>query len=137
MSPSLRRLFSGRGSGLELSQSLGAFPLPGGGISPLHVVFTVTNAGRGATSLDRAYVTAESDGAPTVPLPEGDRALPATLGPGETAKLWLRAKPLARSMKEAGIGGRPRLRFVVEGDSGVHGLTFGFKVDEYLRLKDE
>jgi hypothetical protein len=69
---------------------------------------------------------------------EGDHALPGTLRPGETAKLWLKARALAGTMKEAGYGGRPRLRLVVEDDGGrAYETTFRLRVDEYLRLKDE
>jgi hypothetical protein len=102
------------------------------------VVFTVVNTGGEPVRLDRAYVVPEGGDDPRVPILEGDRTVPGPLEPGETARLWLRARDLAGTMKGAGWGGRPRLRFVVEDGAGnIHETTFRLRVDEYLQLKDE
>lgn len=71
------------------------------------------------------------------PFPfEGD--LPYTLRPGDALRFWMRAKTLARVLKEAGYGGRPRVKLVVEDGLGnYHEEGFRFRVEEYQRLKDE
>jgi hypothetical protein len=57
---------------------------------------------------------------------------------GETVRFWVRAKTLARVLKEAGYAGRPRVKLVVEdGSANQREEPFRFRVDEYLRLKDE
>lgn len=128
-----------KGTRLDLAQALGAFPRPGGDISPLFVLFEVKNAGEVEVNLSRLYVTPRRE--PTAVFadaPEGDRSLPCTLRPGESARFWVRAGTLARDLKEARHGGHPRLRLVIEDGSGaVHEKGFRFRVDEYLRLKDE
>lgn len=136
----LRRAFGGRGgSDLRLSHSLGAFAGHEGDISPLHVFFEVTNVGKDEVEVSRIYVSAKGE---SRPVREegfgGDHALPVTLAPGEPARFHTRAKALAGDLKNAGHEGRPRVRFVVEDASGnLHEKTFKFRVDEYLRLKDE
>jgi len=101
-------------------------------------VFTVRNVGHADVGLVGVEVRPAGEGEPSVPVPEGDRPLPGPLPPGESARFWIQAKVLAGAMKAAGHGGRPRLVLVVEDDlGGVHREAFGFRVDEYLRLKDE
>jgi len=136
----LRRAFE-RGSGpdLRLSQSLGAFAGPEGTISPLHVFFQVTNAGAEEVEVARVYVSAKGAPRPVYEGPfGGDHALPFTLAPGESSRFHARAKALAGDLKEAGYGNRPRVSLVVEDASGNRSeKVFRFRVDEYLRLKDE
>jgi hypothetical protein len=136
----LRRAFGdGGGPGLRLSQSLGAFAGPGGDISPLHVFFEVTNADSEEVDIVRVYVAAKGDTRPVYEGPfGGDHALPSTLAPGESSRFHARAKALAGDLKEAGHGGRPRVRLVVEDAHGGRSeRAFTFRVDEYLELKDE
>jgi hypothetical protein len=136
----LRRAFGGGGGpDLRLSQSLGAFAGPGGDISPLHVFFEAANAGSEEVEIFRVYVTAKGDPRPLYEGPfGGDHALPFALAPGESSRFHARAKALARTLKRAGHGGRPRVRLVVEDVSGNRReKAFRFRVDEYLELKDE
>ena len=136
----LRRAFGvGGGPDLRLSQSLGAFAGPGGGISPLHVFFEVTNADSEEVDIVRVYVAAKGDTRPVYEGPfGGDHALPFALAPGESSRFHARAKALAGALKEAGHGGRPRARLVVEDASGSRReKAFRFRVDEYLELKDD
>ena len=136
----LRRAFGdGGGPDLRLSQSLGAFAGPGGDISPLHVFFEVTNADSEEVDIVRVYVAAKGDTRPVYEGPfGGDHALPFTLAPGESSRFHARAKTLAGDLKEAGHGGRPRVRLVVEDAHGGRSeRAFTFRVDEYLELKDE
>ncbi len=134
----LRRAFGrGNGSALRLSQSLGAFAGPDGSISPLHVFFEVTNTGAEEVEVARVYVSAKGG-----PVHEGgfggDHALPLTLAPGASVRLHTRAKALAGDLKEAGYEGRPRVRLVVEDAHGnLREKSFKFRVDDYLRLKDQ
>lgn len=125
--------------GLRLSQSLGAFAGPGGDISPLHVFFEVANTGKEEVEISRVYVSAKGDPRPVYEGPfGGDHALPFTLTPGESSRFHAQARLLAGKLKEAGYGGRPRVSLVVEDASGNRSETaFRFRVDEYLRLKDE
>lgn len=134
----LRRAFGGRGGpNLRLSQSLGAFAGPEGEISPLQVFFGVTNAGPGAVEISRAYVSARGEPVFEGPF-SGDHALPFALAPGEASRFHARARTLAKNLKEAGHGGRPRVSLVVEDAAGHRSeKTFVFRVDEYLSLKDE
>jgi hypothetical protein len=125
---------------LRLGQSLGAFTRPEEqDISPLYVFFDVRNDGETGVMISRLYVAPKGDERPTYEGPfEGDHTLPRTLGPGESARFWVRAKVLARALADAGYGGRPRVDVVVEDDSGdAHRTGFRFRVDEYLSLKDE
>lgn len=124
---------------MDLAQALGAFPRPDGDVSPLFVLFEVTNAGEEDANLSRLYVTPRKERtAVFADAPEGDRSLPCVLRPGESARFWVRARALASGLKESGYGGRPRLRLVVEDESGaVYEKGFRFRVDEYLLLKDE
>ena len=136
----LRRAFGGRGgTGLRVSQSLGAFAGPEGEISPLHVFFGVTNAGSEAVEVTKVYVSAGGDPRPVYEGPfGGDHALPFTLAPGQSSRFHARAKTLAAALERAGYGDRPRVGLVVEDASGKRSeKTFRFRVDEYLRLKDE
>ena len=134
----LRRAFGG-GPDLRLSQSLGAFALPEGAISPLQVFFGVTNAGAEGVEVSRVYVSAGGGSSPVYEGPfEGYRALPFTLAPGESSRFHARAKALAGALERAGYSGRPRVRLVVEDASGNRSeKAFKFRVDEYLGLKDE
>lgn len=136
----LRRAFGGRGGpNLRLSQSLGAFAGPEGEISPLHVFFGVTNAGSDPVEVARVFVSTKGGRRPIFEGPfAGDHALPFTLAPGESSRFHARARALAKDLKEAGHDGRPRVSLVVEDASGSRSeKTFVFRVDEYLRLKDE
>ena len=122
---------------LRLSQSLGAFAGPDGSISPLHVFFEVTNTGAEEVEVARLYVSAKGE-----PVHEGgfggDHTLPLTLPTGASARLHTRAKALAGDLKEAGSAGHPRVRLVVEDAHGNRReKPFRFRVDDYLRLKDE
>lgn len=134
----LRRALGG-GPDLRLSQSLGAFAAPGGDISPLHVFFEVTNTGSEGVEIARVYVSAGGGSRPVYEGPfGGDHALPFTLGPGESSRFHARAKAVAGHLKEAGHGGRPRVRIVVEDGSGNRAeKAFTLRVDEYLELQDE
>jgi len=136
----LRRAFGGRGGpNLRLSQSLGAFAGPEGEISPLHVFFGVTNRGSEAVEITRVYLSARGNPRPIFEGPfSGDNALPFTMAPGASSGFHARAKTLANVLKEAGHDGRPRVSLVVEDASGNQSeKAFVFRVDEYLRLKDE
>lgn len=134
---------SGGGPRLELGQSLGAFARPDGDISPLFVFFEVANAGQVAASV--AAVRISPRGAPGTVLAgvregglEGDVRIPHDLAPGETVRFRVAAKSLAGRARDAGYGGRPRLEAIVEEYGGnVYRKSFVFRVDEYLRLKDE
>jgi len=124
---------------LSLAWSLGAFTRPEqGDISPLYVFFEVTNAGRQSVEVSRLYVSPKGAGpAHDEPL-EGERSLPLTLEPGDTARFWTQARTLAQNLENAGHGERPRLRLVAEDGLGnVHEKRFVFRADEYLRLQDE
>jgi hypothetical protein len=137
----MRAWFGRRSKGprLELVQSLGAFPLPGGDISPLFVVFEVGNTGDSAVELRRLYVRLR--GGELLDLTdtmEGERELPFTLKPGERVRFWVRAKALSRRIRDAGYGGRPRVELVVEDAlRNTYEKRFRLRVDEYLSLKDE
>lgn len=136
----LRRAFGGRGGpDLRLSQSLGAFAGPEGNISPLHVFFEATNAGSEVVEVARVYVSARGDPRPVYEGPfGGDHALPFKLAPGESSRFHARAKTLAAALKRTGYGGSPRVSLIVEDASGNRSeKAFRFRVDEYLRLKDE
>jgi len=122
---------------LQLSQTLGAFAGPGESISPLYVFFGVTNTGAEDIEVARVYVS--TGGEPVYEGPfEGDHALPFTLAPGESSRFHTRAKTLAGYLKNAGHDGRARVRLVVEDALGRRReKAFRFRVEEYLRLKDE
>ncbi len=144
MSAWFRRMFGRRGDPrLELGQSLGAFARPTGDISSLFVFFEVANTGEEAASVAAVRVSPKGDpgtvlaDAPDGSL-EGKLHLPNTLAPGEAARFRVLAKTLAGRARDAGHGGRPRLEVIVEeADGTVHRKRFRFRVDEYLRLKDE
>ena len=140
MAGRLRRAFGGGGGpDLHLSQSLGAFAGPGGDISPLHVFFEAANAGSEEVEVARVFVAARGHARPAYEGPfGGDHTLPFTLAPGESSRFHVRAKALAGTLKRAGHGGRPRVRLVVEDASGNRReKPFRFRVDEYLKLKDD
>jgi hypothetical protein len=127
------------GPRIELALALGAFPRPGGDISPLFVLFEVTNAGETDATISRLYVTPRGERtAVFADAPDGDRPLPCVLRPGESARFRVRAKALANDLKRSGHGGRPRLRLVVEdGTGGVYERGFVLRVDDYLDLQDD
>lgn len=134
----LRGALGGDGPRLVLSQSLGAFPRPEGDISPLYVFFEVTNAGREGVEIVRANVGVKGGARPVYEGPFLGGPLPNKLEPGESLRIWTRAKVLAWHLKRAGHGGRPRALLAVEDIDGNHSAkAFRFRVDEYLRLKDE
>ena len=124
---------------LELGQSLGAFPRPGGDISPLFVLFDVANTGEKEVEVTHLYVRAGKDFNRS--LNEnlgGERTLPGVLTAGERVKFWFRAKELAGSLKNGGYGGRPKVQLVVVDASGREYIkNFRFRVDDYLALKDD
>jgi len=134
----LRSVFGGRDEpNLRLSQSLGAFAGPGESISPLYVFFGVTNTGAEDIEVARVYVSAGGEPVYEGPF-DGDHSLPFTLAPGESSRFHTRAKTLAGDLKNAGHGGRARVRLVVEDALGSRSeKVFKFRVDEYLQLKDE
>ena len=115
---------------------MGAFPRPGGDISPLYVIFELANEGEEAIPLSRAYVTRK--GVVFAEGLEGERALPMALEPGGSFRLWTRARGLAQRLSEAGHGATPRLAFVVEDATGrAYQKSFRFRAGEYLSLEDE
>ena len=124
---------------LGLGQSLGAFPRPGGDISPLFVLFSVTNTGEEEAGVTHLYIRAGKDFSRSLDGNlGGEKALPCTLAAGENVKFWYRAKELAGSLKNGGYDGRPKVRLVVVDASGnEHSKDFRFRVDDYLTLKDE
>jgi len=125
-------------SRLRLAWSLGAFTQEGD-ISPLYAFFEVVNDGQSDVELTRLYVAPKGDGRPVYEGPfEEERDLPYTLRCGDAVRFGVRAKTLARILKEAGYGGRPRVKLVVEDGFGTyHEEGFRFRVDQYLHLKDE
>lgn len=147
MSPGIFRRSKRDGVRLRLEQSLGAFPVGNGDISPLYVLFGVFNVGSAAAVAERVYVRAGrettldlsaelgGDGSDSADEPGG---LPREIPPGESATLWLRAKDLSARLRDAGHVGTPKLRLlVVDSEGGEHATTFKLRVDEYLQLKDE
>lgn len=118
---------------------MGAFPRPGGDVSPLYVVFEVANEGNEEIELLRAYVALKGNRrAVFADQLEGERSFPNTLEPHGSFRLWTRAGELARRLDEAGHGGRPRLAFVVEDAAGRdHERGFRFRAGEYLLLEDD
>lgn len=141
MRPDIFRRFERRGGArLKLEQSLGALPTGYGDVSPLYMLFAVSNAGRNEALLEKTYVLAGGD--TTLDLTgelEGDgEGLSREIRPGERATLWLRAKGLAGRLRDAGYSGTPKLKLLVaDSGGGEHTATFRLRVDEYLRLKDE
>lgn len=122
---------------LKLGHSLGAFTKPDGDISPLFVFFEAANAEDRAISISRIYLSPKSGRALPVE-PDGDSSVPLSLEPGESARFRVRAKTLARALKEHGHGDRPRVVLTVEDGSGnKYRKTFKFRADEYLALQDE
>jgi hypothetical protein len=128
-----------RGPRLKLGYSPGAFALlKEQDISPLYAFFEVANEGREAAEVRRVWVEPKVGSGITFNAFERERELPFELAPGEAARFWVRAKKLARALRDAGYSGKPRLRYVVEDGAGtVYSTGFRFRVDEYLNLKDE
>lgn len=123
-------------SSLELSQNLGAYPLPNGDISPLYVFLNVENAsGEGVEILSIRVSPKGSD----EPLSVGVKGeVPARLPAGESVRYEVRAKTLASASREAGHTGTPKLVFAVtDGNGNEHSHDFKLRVDEYVALKDE
>lgn len=124
-------------SPVKLSQNLGAYPLPNGDVSPLHVFFGVENASGGEVEIVSVRVSSKGEDAP---LAEGEikGGVPARLAAKERVRFEIRAKSLASAAKNAGHAGTPKLSFVVMDGEGVeHRHVFTLRVDEYLALKDE
>ncbi len=136
-------LWGRRGRGkprLKLVQWLGAFPRPTtSDISPLFVFFTVANAGETEATIAELWVEPRGGSLMAIQGMEGERDLPCTLAPGQETRFWVRAKGLARALDEGGYGGRrPKVKLVVVDSLGDrHEKRFGFRVDQYLALKDE
>ena len=133
------RIFGGKG-GLRLEQSLGAFPVGEGDISPLYVIFSAANPGAQAVTVQRVYVRAGRGTEIEITSELGGDAggPPRRIPSGESATLWMRAKDLSGSLRDAGHAGTPKLRLVAVDDSGSeHTARFRLRVDEYLRLEDE
>lgn len=121
-----------------MSHSLGAFRKPDGDISPLFVFFEVANEGEGAVELTSLRVAPKADEGSVADAEIEGENLPFSISPRESSRFRVRAKSLARAMKDAGHGGAPKVRLVVEdGRGNEHSKTFKFRVDEYLELKDE
>ena len=142
MSPDIFRRFERRGEArLKLEQSLGAFSTGDGDVSPLYVLFSVSNAGRNEALAEKAYVLAGGGDAAldlTGELEGDGGGLPCQIQADETATLWMRAKALAGRLRDAGHTGTPKLKLlVVDSGGGEHTTTFRLRVGEYLRLKDE
>ncbi|WP_047866268.1 hypothetical protein [Rubrobacter aplysinae] len=144
-------LFGRRGAGrLRPEQSLGAFPLKNGDVSPLYVLFTVYNPGPEAAVAERIYLRAGrgavldltgelgGDGSGGSGEENDRGGLPREIPPDGSATLWMRAKELSSRLQDAGCTGTPKLGLVVVDSGGAeHATTFKLRVDEYLRLKDE
>lgn len=135
----LRRLMGNKKPRLRLAQSLGAFTRPEqGDISPLYVFFDIVNESRESVEISKVYVTPQ-DGVPVHDESlQGGQGLPCVLEPGESIRFWTQARPLAQILEQAGHGGRPHLRLVVEDGLGnTHEKRFAFRVSEYASLQDE
>lgn len=131
----LSRIFGS--SPLKLSQNLGAYPLPNGGVSPLYVLFGIENTSGGEVEIVSVRVSPKGE---DVPLAEGEikDKVPVRLAAGESVRFEVRAKTLAGASKNAGRAGTPKLSFVAtDGEGGGHRQDFRLRVDEYLALKDE
>lgn len=147
MSPGIFRRSNRDGSRLRLEQSLGAFPVGNGDISPLYVLFGVSNLGSAAAVVEKVYLRAGREtaldlsghlGGDGVSDGKSGGGPPRSILPGESATLWLRARDLAGKLKDAGYAGTPKLRLLVlDSEGGEHTTTFKLRVDEYLQLRDE
>ena len=147
MSPGIFRRSKRDGARLRLEQSLGAFPVGNGDISPLYVLFGVYNAGSDAAVVEKVYLRVGREAAIDVSGSLGGDGVgdeeegggpPRGIPSGESATLWLRARELAGKLRDAGHAGTPKLRLLVfDSGGGEHKTTFKFRVDEYLQLKDE
>lgn len=133
------KIFGGKG-GLRLEQSLGAFPVGGGDISPLYVLFSAANLEDEAVTVERVYVRAgrETELEVTPELGGDSGGPPRRIPPSESATFWMRAKDLSSRLRDAGHAGSPKLKLVaVDGSGSEHAAKFRLRVDEYLQLKDE
>lgn len=104
----------------------------------MFIFFTLANVGESDTTIAELHVESK-DGSP-VPFGKlmGEKYLPYTLTSGEEIRFWVRAKELARALKDEGYDGRPRVKLVVAVAGGDrYEKRFRFRVDEYLALKDE
>ncbi len=132
----MRHLFGKKG--LRLSQSLGAFRKPNGDISPLFVFFEVENESGEAVEVVRLRVAPKGWAGSVADGGIEGESLPASIPPGESVRFQVRAKTLARALKDAGYGETPKVMLAVEdGEGGEHRKGFKLRVDEYLVLKDE
>lgn len=124
-------------SPLKLSQSLGAYPLSSGDISPLYVFLGVENSGLKGVEITSVRVVPKGE---DLALSEGDieGEVPVRLAAGESVRFEVLAKTLAGASREAGHPGTPKLSFIVtDGEGNEHRHDFRFRVDEYLALKDD
>ncbi len=123
---------------LRLSQSLGAFRTSDGDISPLFVFFEVENESGGAVEVVRLRVVPRGGSGPVADGEIEGEGLPLSLPPGGSIRFQVRAKTLARALKDAGYGGTPKATLIVEdGEDEEYSKAFKLRVDEYLALKDE
>lgn len=123
-----------------VEQSLGAFPLDNGDISPLYVLFGLYNAGESVTVAEKVYLRAGRDTILDLTGEVGgdEGGLPSEIPPDDSTTLWLRARELAAKLREAGHSGTPKLGLMVVDSGGMeYKTTFKLRVDEYLQLKDE
>jgi hypothetical protein len=131
----LSRIFGS--SPVRLSQSLGAYPLPNGDISPLYVLFGVENTGGEGIEITSVRVSPKGEDI-SLAGDEIEGEVPVRLAAGESARFEVRAKTLAGAARNAGHEGTPKLSFVAtDGEGREHRRDFSFRVDEYLALKDE
>lgn len=110
------RTFFGR-RGLRLSQSLGAFRIPGG-VSPLYALFGVENASGREVEVSSVRITPKGEDVPLA-AEEIEGVVPVRLPAKESVRFEVRAKTLA------------------DGEGVEHRRDFALRVDEYLALKDE
>ncbi len=122
---------------VKLSQNLGAYPLPNGGISPLYVFFTVENVSAEEIEISSIRVSPKGeDVSLTADEMKGD--VPIRLASEESVRFEVRARVLAGAARNAGHAGTPKLSFVAtDGDGVEHRHVFALRVGEYLALKDE
>lgn len=124
-------------SPVELSQNLGAYPLPSGDVSPLFVFFGIENTGREAVEIVSIRVSPRGENVSLAA--EGiEGGVPARVPAGESVRFEVRARVLAGAARDAGHTRASRLEFVAtDGEGNEHRHWFTLRVDEYLALKDE